>query len=454
MKLTDIARLANVSVTTASYVLNGKAAQRRISAATVERVMAVAEQQGFQLDQQAAGLRRGQSRTLGFIVPDLENPSYARLAKLLEQRARQRGYQLLIAGTDDEPDTERQVIQLLRSRRCDALIVASCLPADDQSYRKVQAAGTPVIALDRALDAEHFCSVVSDDCEAAALLTRSLAVPAAAHIALISARPALPISQQREEGFRQALSQHSGQVSILQAEQFSRACGREQMLALLDRGPLPDALITTAYVLLEGVFDALRERNLLWPEQLRLATFGDAQLLDFLPIRVNAISQQHEQIAEQTLEQAIRAIEQGDYRPGVIAIERELKSAASLIRPLRALPRWRKLVVFRTRPPSQMNIEQITQRLHAIRDQNDWQRFHSPKNLAMAASVEMAELVEIFQWQTEDESRQLSADKLEHAGQEVGDILMYLLLMCSELGIDMEQALLAKLADNERRFAR
>jgi NTP pyrophosphatase (non-canonical NTP hydrolase) len=107
-----------------------------------------------------------------------------------------------------------------------------------------------------------------------------------------------------------------------------------------------------------------------------------------------------------------------------------------------------------TSPLFQMNIEQITQRLHAIRDQNDWQRYHSPKNLVMAASVEMAELVEIFQWQTEDESRQLPSDKLAHAGQEVGDILMYLLLMCSELGIDMEQALLAKLADNERRFAR
>jgi NTP pyrophosphatase (non-canonical NTP hydrolase) len=57
-----------------------------------------------------------------------------------------------------------------------------------------------------------------------------------------------------------------------------------------------------------------------------------------------------------------------------------------------------------------MNIEQITQRLHAIRDQNDWQRFHSPKNLAMAASVEMAELVEIFQWLSEAQSRQLSAE--------------------------------------------
>lgn len=325
MKLTDIARLANVSVTTASYVLNGKATQRRISPATVERVMAVAAQQGFQLDQQAAGLRRGQSRTLGFIVPDLENPSYARLAKLLEQRARQRGYQLLIAGSDDEPDTERQAIQMLRSRRCDALIVASCLPADDPSYRKLLTDGMPIIALDRALDAEHFCSVVSDDREAAAQLTRSLAAPIDAHIALISARPALRISQQREEGFRQALAQHKGQVSVLQAEQFSRACGREQMLALLDRGPFPDALITTAYVLLEGVFDALRERDLLWPDSLRLATFGDAQLLDFLPIRVNAISQQHEQIAERVLAQAILAIEQGDYRSGVIAIERKLK---------------------------------------------------------------------------------------------------------------------------------
>ncbi|MCQ4314119.1 catabolite repressor/activator [Pseudomonas stutzeri] len=325
MKLTDIARLANVSVTTASYVLNGQAVQRRISQATVDRVMAVAEQQGFQLDQQAAGLRRGQSRTLGFIVPDLENPSYARLAKLLEQRARLRGYQLLIVGSDDEPETERQVIQVLRSRRCDALIVASCLPADDASYRTLLASGTPIIALDRALDPEQFCSVVSDDREAATQLTHSLHSPIDAHIALISARPELRISQQREQGFRQALEKYAGQISVRQAEQFSRACGREQMLALLDHGEMPDALITTAYVLLEGVFDALRERDLLWPAQLRLATFGDAQLLDFLPIPVNAISQQHEQIAERALEQAIRAIEHGSYRPGVIAIERELK---------------------------------------------------------------------------------------------------------------------------------
>jgi NTP pyrophosphatase (non-canonical NTP hydrolase) len=99
-----------------------------------------------------------------------------------------------------------------------------------------------------------------------------------------------------------------------------------------------------------------------------------------------------------------------------------------------------------------MNLDELTQRLHTIRDQNDWRQFHSPKNLAMAASVEMAELVEIFQWLSEDQSRQLAPAQLEHAGQEVGDIVLYLLLMCSELGLDMEQVVRNKLADSERRF--
>ena len=100
-----------------------------------------------------------------------------------------------------------------------------------------------------------------------------------------------------------------------------------------------------------------------------------------------------------------------------------------------------------------MDIAELTRRLHAIRDRNDWRRFHSPKNLAMAASVEMAELVEIFQWLSEDQSRQLPAEQLQHAGQEVGDVVLYLLLLCAELGLDLEQVVRAKLADSEGRFA-
>ncbi|UTW06725.1 catabolite repressor/activator [Pseudomonas benzenivorans] len=346
MKLSDIARLAGVSVTTASYVVNGQAAKRRISPATVQRVLEVVEAHGYRPDQQAAGLRRGQSRCLGFILPDLENPSYARLAKLLEQRARAAGYQLLIASSDDDPHSERQLLELFRSRRCDALIVASCLPQDDPLYRQLVAAGLPVIAVDRALDPAAIRSVISDDHQAGQLLTASLLDPAPRHIALLGARAELPISQAREQGFRQALAGYAGLVSVSHGEQFSRDCGYRQMSALLDGpGELPDALITTAYVLLEGVFDALRERRDLGGAEAghtsagrasagrasagraepRLATFGDTQLLDFLPQRVNAISQQHAQIAERVLHWALQAIEQDHYQPGVDAIPRVLK---------------------------------------------------------------------------------------------------------------------------------
>lgn len=326
MKLSDIARLAQVSVTTASYVINGQAEKRRISPATVARVLTVVEEHGYRPDQQAASLRRGQSRCLGFILPDLENPSYARLAKLLEQKARAAGYQLLIASSDDDPSSERQLLDLFRSRRCEALIVASCLPPDDPLYLSIVAAGLPVIAVDRALSPTHIRSVVSDDEQAGRTLTASLLTPKPRHIALLGARAELVISQTRERGFRAALAGFDGRLSVCHGEQFNRACGYRQMKTLLDAGSPPDALLTTAYVLLEGVFDALREQGSEhWPA-VRLATFGDTQLLDFLPLRVNAMSQQHERIAERALAWTLQAVENNDYRPGIEAIERSFKA--------------------------------------------------------------------------------------------------------------------------------
>ncbi|HEY0290527.1 MAG TPA: catabolite repressor/activator [Pseudomonas sp.] len=325
MKLSDIARLAGVSVTTASYVINDKAQQQRISSATVERVRAVVEEHGFKPNPQAAGLRSRHTRTLGFILPDLENPSYARIAKQLEQGARARGYQLLIASSDDDPISELQLLQLFRARRCDALFVASCLPTSDDSYRELQKQGLPVIAIDREMDPELFCSVVSDDHDASQQLTRSLLETHPRHIALLGAQPELSVSRERASGFKDALAGFSGDVMIEHAESFSRDCGRQLAGQLFDRlGYMPDALITTSYVLLQGVFDLLQQRNLN-PAHLHLGTFGDTQLLDFLPLPVNAMAQQHHLIAEKALSLALAAIENDQYEPGVHAIVRTFK---------------------------------------------------------------------------------------------------------------------------------
>lgn len=325
MKLSDIAQLAGVSVTTASYVINGKAERQRISSATVARVRAVVEEHGFTPNPQAAGLRSRHTRTLGFILPDLENPSYARIAKQLEQGARARGYQLLIASSDDAPDSERQLLKLFRARRCDALFVASCLPEDDDSYRQLQDLGMPIIAIDRTMEPDRFCSVISDDCEASMNLTRSILQPVPKQIALIGARPELSVSQDRATGFKRALDGYQGEVLIEHGTAFSRECGRRMIDDLLARlGHFPEALVTTSYVLLQGMFDALLDH----PHQIppsRLATFGDTQLLDFLPLPVNAMGQQHQLIAETALKLALAALEEQQYTPGIHAIARNFK---------------------------------------------------------------------------------------------------------------------------------
>ena len=124
MKLDEIARLAGVSRTTASYVINGKAKQYRVSDKTVEKVMAVVREHNYHPNAVAAGLRAGRTRSIGLVIPDLENTSYTRIANYLERQARQRGYQLLIACSEDQPDNEMRCIEHLLQRQVDAIIVA------------------------------------------------------------------------------------------------------------------------------------------------------------------------------------------------------------------------------------------------------------------------------------------------------------------------------------------
>ncbi|QRN94215.1 catabolite repressor/activator [Archangium violaceum] len=324
MTLADIARLAGVSRTTASYVLNGQAEERRISATTVQRVLAVAERHNFRIDAQAAALRRGASRTLGLIVPDLENTSYARLAKLLEHGARREGYQLLIVGSEDDERTERELALMLRARRCDALIVASALPAGDPFYAELMAAGTPVIAVDRALDPRRFVCVMSDNTVAAEALTRSVLDEHTRSVAWFDAVATLSITIERREGFRRAVAGRLERVHEATGARYDRESGARLMRELLSAHGLPDALVTSSYTLLQGVLDVLLELPSGLPRTLRLATFGDERLLDFLPLRVNSIPQRHERIAELTLARAMEAI-QGRYEPGCEVVARELK---------------------------------------------------------------------------------------------------------------------------------
>jgi len=103
-------------------------------------------------------------------------------------------------------------------------------------------------------------------------------------------------------------------------------------------------------------------------------------------------------------------------------------------------------------PDAEDSLEQLAGRLKTFAAARDWGRFHSPKNLASALIVEAAELLEHFQWMTEAESRELAPSKREEVAMEMADVLLYLVQLSNELGIDLVQAAQAKVALNEVRF--
>lgn len=322
MTLDEIAKLAGVSKTTASYVINGKAQKYRISEKTQLKVMAVVNEHNYRPDHAASALRAGSSRSFGLIIPDLENTSYAKLAKLLEFNSRQAGYQILIGCSDDDPETEMNVAHALISRRIDALFVASCLPNGSDYYLTIQEKGTPIIAIDRSLDDEHFGCVISEDFDAAYELTKSVVNENVKSIGLIGALPDLNISRQRQLGF-EAKAKEKGLTSITgYGEHFHSESGKAIFEQWIKEDTVPDAIITTSYILLEGILDVLIEK----PELMgtvKLGTFGDNRLLDFLPIKVNSLPQQFELIADSALALGLNASAKR-YQAGIELIPRKI----------------------------------------------------------------------------------------------------------------------------------
>jgi NTP pyrophosphatase (non-canonical NTP hydrolase) len=98
------------------------------------------------------------------------------------------------------------------------------------------------------------------------------------------------------------------------------------------------------------------------------------------------------------------------------------------------------------------SLEQLRERLAQFAAARDWDQFHSPKNLSMALIAEAAELIEHFQWLTQEQSRKLPADKLAEVAQELADIQIYLIRIADKLGVDLVAAANDKITRNEQRY--
>jgi len=103
-------------------------------------------------------------------------------------------------------------------------------------------------------------------------------------------------------------------------------------------------------------------------------------------------------------------------------------------------------------PENPRDLSQLREALRQFAAERDWDQFHSPKNLASALSVEASELLEIFQWLTEEQSRNLPAEQLAHVREEMADVLNYLVRLADKLDVDLLDAAREKIGKNAIKY--
>ncbi|ERE04596.1 substrate-binding domain-containing protein [Pseudogulbenkiania ferrooxidans] len=325
LTIDDIAALAGVSRTTASMVLNGHAERYRISPATVEKVEKAAREHHFEPSQQARSLRSRRSSSIGLVVPDLTNSTHAALAQALENGCRERGYQLLMVTSDEDPERESSGIGQLAARQVDGMIVVPC--SGDAARYQPWTGRLPFVFADRHIPGSGIPSAVTDAGDSVARLLSPLLADGVDELAYFGGQPELSASRERLAGYRQALDAAGlaeGEGWVAERD-FQRESGYGMMADWHARhGGYPRALFTASITLLEGVLSFIRERHRLREAPQYLLTFDDHPLLDCLPLPIDAIRQNSAALAEASLAQVLALLQ------GEALAERDLRVPASL----------------------------------------------------------------------------------------------------------------------------
>ena len=283
--LLQVAKLAGVSLKTASRVLNG---EPYVAAATAARVQEAADQLGFRLNVIARELRAGaRSSSVGLIISDVANPFYARIARGAERRLRAEGLQLITASSDEDPDTERQLTTEMLERRVSALLITTCV--DDHTYLEGERRhGVPVAFLDRPAVGIVADTIALDNAGGARLATEHLLAHGHRRIGLIGDLSRLSTHRERIAGFEAAMTA----AGITHWQRFVRDNSHDSETAeqaareLLALKTPPTALFTTNNRITVGALRAMRA--VATPPAL--IGFDDFDLADLLGVSVIAHS--------------------------------------------------------------------------------------------------------------------------------------------------------------------
>lgn len=310
VRMKDIAQDLNVSVVTVSKVLRNHS---DIGAATRERVLQRMKELNYRPNLAARTLVTGRTYMIGFVVPGLMHPFFVEVAKALSRQVRPLGYSLVISSSEEDPELEKQEIDLLLSRQVDALIVASA-QSTVESFQDIESRKIPYVLIDRQLPGLRANFIGVDDEKVGFLATRHLIDSGYRRIAHIRG-PELSPGISRFNGYCQALEQSRRKVApeyvVLETatDDSGERSGCNAMRQLLEGNPRPDAVFCFNDPVAIGAMEAILEAGLRIPHDIAVIGAGNILHSDFLRVGLSTIDQATSEIGSRAAKMALRLIE-------------------------------------------------------------------------------------------------------------------------------------------------
>ncbi|CAH0237665.1 Catabolite control protein A [Pedobacter sp. Bi27] len=300
LSIKDIAVKANVSITTVSFIINGKAKEKSISEAVIEKVEKIIEESGYKPNQIARSLRTGNSNIIGLIIEDISNSFFSRIARLIEDKAYKRGYKIIYSSTENNVDKAKELINMFKSRKVDAYII-SPIKGIEEDIQMLLDDGNPVILFDRNLSDINTSYVGADHFNASHQSIQSFIDQGKKNIALVTTDINVEQIIERCDGYKKAL-QDNGikyddnlvlKIHFNQEERETIA----QIQELFENKKIDAVLFATNYLAISGL-KALKQINKKVGDDLGVIAYDDHEAFELHTPRISAVQQPLEEIAE------------------------------------------------------------------------------------------------------------------------------------------------------------
>src|ERR1700712_840706 len=207
LSIVDIANKLNISKTTVSFILNGRAKEKRISEELVQRVLKFVEEVGYKPNSLAKSLRTGKSNIIGLMVENIADDFFANIARYIEDRAYQHGYKIIYCSTDNDAAKTRDMIALFRDRHVDGYIIAPP-PGLEKDVAELIKDEIPVVLFDRYFPDVDSNYVVTDNLDGTYNATHYLVEQGYRKIAFITFETHQTQMEARKNGYIKALGEH------------------------------------------------------------------------------------------------------------------------------------------------------------------------------------------------------------------------------------------------------